>query len=162
MPEPSHAPAATPATAPARGDDERPLDVVPGDLAVRVAQRLERGDLWSLQRQGARERDMQHECGDAEEDRPAPEAEHLELDELVFERPGRQLQALRDRAASAVRVRGADRRGDDRGADAPARASATRSLKPPSMSNAAATSRRSIQKIAKRRASGTISPGRIV
>ena len=33
------------------GDHERPFDVVPGELAIRVAERLERGDLRTLQRQ---------------------------------------------------------------------------------------------------------------
>ena len=61
------------------GDHERPLDVVPGQLPIRVSERLERGDLRALQRQRARQRDVQDEGRDAEEDGGRDEAEGLEL-----------------------------------------------------------------------------------
>ena len=47
-------------------------------------------------------------------------------------------------------------------ADAPGDSASAMSLNPPSMSNALARARRSIQKVPKRRSSGTISPGRML
>ena len=109
MPEPSQAPAATPASAPIAAIDERPLDVVPGQLPIRVAERLERGDLRALQRQRARQRDVQDEGRDAKEDERRDEAEGLELPQLVVERPGGDLEGPRDRAEAAVRLESAGR-----------------------------------------------------
>ena len=60
-----------PITTPDRADDQRPLQVVPADRRVAVAERLERGNLRPLQRQRARERDVQDERGDQQKDRAA-------------------------------------------------------------------------------------------
>ena len=84
---PSQAPATIPMHHADQRDDQRPFQVVPPDLAVAVAERLERGELRPLQRQRARQRDVENEGGDAQEDQRKDEAERLELRQLVFERP---------------------------------------------------------------------------
>ena len=84
-------------------DCERELEIVPADRAVAVTQRLERGDLRPLQRQRARQRDVQDEGGDGHEDQRQHEAERLELRHLVGHHPVRDLQRARDRATPAVR-----------------------------------------------------------
>ena len=54
-----------------RRSTQAPLEVVPADRAVAVAERLERRDLLALQRRrGAISTDVEQERGDAEEDRP--------------------------------------------------------------------------------------------
>jgi hypothetical protein len=83
-------------------DAQCPFQVVPPDLTVAVAERLERRELRPLQRQGAGQRDVEDEGGHAQEDQRQDEAERLELRQLVLERPMGQLQRPRNGAASAV------------------------------------------------------------
>ena len=142
MPEPSHAPSATPTTAPASADDQAQLHVVPADLAVRVAERLERGDLLALHRHDAREDHVQEERRDGEEDDRQDEPDALQLRQLVVEIPVRHLQRSREsrrgrRTASSSR----SSRAITSGSPAPGSSVSARSLKPPSMSNAAARPR---------------------
>src|SRR5579864_1980413 len=80
------------------GDHERPFDVMPGQLPIRVPERFERRDLSSLQGQRARQRDVQDEGRDAKEDGWRDEAEGLELSELVVEHPGGYLHGSRNRS----------------------------------------------------------------
>ena len=103
------------------GDHERPLDVVPGQLTIRVSERFERSDLRALQRQRARQRDVQDKGRDAEEDGWRDEAEGLELSELVVEHPGGCLDGPRDRAEAAVGFEQPVEPGDDVGGIGPSR-----------------------------------------
>jgi hypothetical protein len=77
---------------PHRADDQRPLDVVPRDGRVAVAERLERRDLAALECQGPRQRDVENEGPDDQEDRRQQPAEALQLLQLVADEPVRELQ----------------------------------------------------------------------
>jgi hypothetical protein len=74
------------------GDHQRPLDVVPADRGIRIAERFERRDLDALHGERARHRHVQQERRDAEEDRGDQEAEGLEPVDLAAEHPVRGLQ----------------------------------------------------------------------
>ena len=86
-----------------RADDECPLQVVPPDRQVAVSKCLQRGDLGPLQRQRTRERDIQDEGRDQEEDERQHEAEALKLGQLVLDRPVGQLEGPWNRAQAAIR-----------------------------------------------------------
>ena len=58
--------------------------------------------MLALQRQGAREGDVEDEGRHAQEDERQDEAQGLQLRQLVLQRPVRQLQRARDRAEPAV------------------------------------------------------------
>ena len=101
-----------PRTAP-RGDADRhadganpegPFQVVPADGDVVVAQGLQRRDLRSLQRQRARQGNVQDEGGDDQEDQREHEAEALKLCQLVLDRPMRQLERAGNGAETSVRL----------------------------------------------------------
>ena len=78
----------------------------PADGAVVVAERLERGNRGSLQRERPRERHVEDESGQ-QKDQRQQDAEILELRELVLERPVRELQRARDRAEAAASLKDA-------------------------------------------------------
>ena len=68
---PSARPRPMPSRLPRAADEQAPLDEVPADLGVRVAERLERGDLLALDRDEPRQHDVEQERRDRQEDRPA-------------------------------------------------------------------------------------------
>ena len=82
---------------------KRPFHVVPRQRRVGVAERLERRDLRALQRERARQGDVEDERRHAQEDERQHEPERLQLGQLVLEGPVRELQRARNRAEAAVR-----------------------------------------------------------
>ena len=95
-----------PAENPERGakqrDSDRPRDIMPADLAVGVAQRLESGDLFALHGNQPGQHDVQQERRHAQKDRRDDEPHRLELRELVLDEPIRQLIGTGNRAETAV------------------------------------------------------------
>src|SRR5215472_2963788 len=77
---------------------------MPRELAIRIAQRLQSGDLLALKSQRPSERDVQNEGRDTQEDDRNQKPKRLQLSELVFERPLRDLQRSRDSTTPAIRL----------------------------------------------------------
>src|SRR5688500_13143978 len=94
---------------------------MPGQLTGRVAERLQRGDLRALEGQRPRQRDVQDEGRDGEEDGRRDDAEGLELPQLIVEHPGGYLDGPRYRAKAAVGLEQRVEPGDDVGGVDPSR-----------------------------------------
>ena len=87
---------------PATGGHRRDqLEVVQGDDAVGIAERLERGDLLALRRHQPRRDHVQQEGGHREEDRGQHRAQHLLLADLVVQHRVRHLVVAAVRRQSA-------------------------------------------------------------
>ena len=71
---------------------------------VRVAESLERGDLFALDGDGSPQNHVEQERGHGEEDQGHEEPHGLELGQLVLEVPVRGLIRARNRAQAAVRI----------------------------------------------------------
>ena len=82
---------AEPERAASEEDDAHELDEVERDLAVAIADRLQRRDLPTLERERAREDDVDEERGDREEDGGCDDRVRRELQELAFEHVVRDL-----------------------------------------------------------------------
>ena len=78
--------------------------VVRGELARAVAERLERRDLLALRADDARQEHVQEERGDAEEDDRQRPRHLLELPDLLVDELGRRLIGAAHRAEAAVRL----------------------------------------------------------
>ena len=94
-------------------DGEAPLQVMPADGHVAVAEGFERGDLRPLKRQRSRQRDVENERGDEQEDRRQQDPETLKLRQLVLHRPMLELKRTRNGTEPAVRFENAIEPRDD-------------------------------------------------
>ena len=83
-------------------DDEHQLEVMRGDGAVRIAQRLQRRDLLALRGDEARDDDVEQEGRHAEKDRRQHGAQHLLFLDLVGEHCVRRLVFTAVRFAATV------------------------------------------------------------
>ena len=131
------------------------LEVVQGDGAVGVAQRLERRDLLALGRDQPRRDHMQQEGGHRQEDRGQHRAQHLLLADLVVQHGVRHLVVAAVRRQSAERGElpaSPHRRSPAR--DVPGASLIATRLNAPCMSSAAASSSASSQNTPKARTSG--------
>ena len=131
-------------------DGEAPLQVVPADARVVVAERLQRRDLRPLQRERARQRHVEDERRDDQEDEREQEPEALQL-RSSFSTV--QCESCSARGIAPSPPYGSRRRSScamTSSLDAPGDSASATSLKPPSMSKAAASAFASIQKMPKR------------
>ena len=111
MASPSQMPPVRPTTAADRDDGQTPPDEVAGDLALRVAERLQRGDLRTLDRHDAGEDEVDQKNGDDEEHSRNGGADGLQLIELVVQEPVRQLLSAKRGPDAAVGLEDARRAG---------------------------------------------------
>ena len=84
--------------------DDGPLHVVNAEPEVRVAESLQRGDLFALHGDRAPQNHVEQERGDGEEDQGHEEPHGLKLGQLVLEVPVRRLIRARNRAQTAVGI----------------------------------------------------------